>query len=262
MSNKRFFTLCMILGTVFCKSHAQFDFILNGLGNLSEVIGGTGDGYLSTMQDLEAAQRALELINDSKCLLEDLEFNMELYEEEIGYSCFENIEIDLYRAKLDNSSIVIADQLYANAENIFSIFDGLLGGEGDRNLNSSVNKGVVTDAIEDAIQALIELLQKKEQIEMEILQREEMNNQVLQNEVLFTSIVQVGDYEYADRLAEEGEREMAGASNLVELASNVLTTLIFIFAGWTVFRDEQVKPMTLVGLITAMITIGVANFFI
>jgi len=258
---------CILLFTVMLtmasfKSQAQFDFILEGLGSLTSTF--SGDGYVNTIQDLEAANRALQLIDESRCLLDNVSYGLDWYEDEIGFQCFEQTEIDLARAKLDNSTILIADQLYGNVTGAFRIFQGILGGEGDQNINSSINKGVVSDAIDDAIEALVELMQKKEELEIYQVKEEEFNNELERQALLTEAVVNVPTLlalksSDLNRMKSDGEREKREATNFIDLFINILTILTFIGAGYTFLRNEQVSAQTIMGIVAALVALGVAN---
>jgi len=243
-------------------AQAQFDFILEGLGSLTSTF--SGDGYINTIQDLEAANRALDLIDESRCLLDNLTYGVDWYEDEIGFQCFEQTEIDLARAKLDNATIIIADQIYGNLTGAFKIFQGILGGEGDQNINSSINKGVVSDAIDDAIEALLELMQKKHELEIEAISREEINDAIVANEILLRSIVETPMLESANlgQIRSEAASELRGTSDLLDVGINILTVLVLIGAGNTFIKNETVSVGTIMGIVAALVALGTANALI
>lgn len=251
--------LTLIIGSQ--AAQAQFDFILEGLGSLTSTF--SGDGYINTIQDLEAAQRALDLIDESRCLVDNISFGVDMYEDEIGFQCFEDTEIELARARLDNSAIVIADQIYGNVTGAFKIFQGLLTGEGDQNINSSINKGVVQDAIDNAIEALIDLLQKQETLEMERVYREEMHDEIEANEIMLTAFIETPMLDGANlgQIQNEANQEIRGATDLIDVGINILTILVFCFAAWTL-RSGTDSASTIIGIIAALVAMGVANSLI
>lgn len=255
--------ICLLALVVsFNAAQAQFDLILNTLENLTGEF--SGSGYVNTIENLQAAQHALDLIDQSRCLIDDMNLGMEFYDDEVGFNCMEDLQFDLLRAELDNSAIVIADQLYGNATQVLNIFTGIIGGEGDKSVTSSVNKGLVQDAIDNAIETLIQLMQRKAQMEQERKRWEVMQHDINKIEIMFESLVATPMLANANlsRLQNDGQRELDGAQGLIELGIQILTILTFIGMGYTILKDEQMKISHLIGLVSALVALGVANALI
>ena len=250
----------LVLG--FNCAQAQFNFILESLENITEQF--QTEGYYNSISDLQAAKKALDLIDESRCLIDEMKVGMDLYEDEFGFSCFEKSEMALIQAELDNSAILIADQLYGNATQVLSIFKDIIGAEGDEQTVSSINKGVMAEAIENARRALKELTEKQEQLLIERMRRKMMYYEIDRQDQLMMSFVETPMLKGANlgRIQSKGESEKNAATNLIDLAINFLTILVFIGAGYTIFIKGELSSSTIIGIIAALVALGVANALI
>lgn len=251
---------------------AQLDFFLDKLSNLGKIFD-AGDGYVSTINDVRQIEKALSLINESRCLIDDFDYGIDVYNDEYGFDCFDNIRFDLLKVRLDNSAIMLADQLAANAMGVAQIFGDLLG-SGDKAAKETavaINKTIVSDAIDDAIASLlaIEIEAKRIKEEIEFLEKRELQ---MDSYISFIGNVTLPDspdglnkrrQENFDKMQRVGEKYFKDYDNLVSVIINVVTVILLITAGWLVaMKGETVALQTIIGLLAAVIVLSIANTFV
>lgn len=245
---------------------AQIDFLFTAL----EKVGGSlknANGYMKTIQDAKQAQEALQIINDSKCILDDLSFSAALYRDEYGMSCFTDSELRIIRVQLDRSAITIAGQVASNAKNVGNIVGGILSKE--EQAATSANTELVSEAINDAVEALKQLHVKdmafRQEMEMRNLERIQFSG--LQIPVIENSFV--GKIDYSERRSNFRQFESRGVqanrnvSTYAGSAVALMTVIILFTLGYLLAKEGDTTGIVNVkNSVIALIVLFIAQILI